>query len=156
MWKLTRLIRASAAYDDWYQLREEEKEPVVCGSFPVLSDGVSGDVGRDFGGLMKRILDCLPRSEVTQSFYRLVDEQSNTYVPDKAMTRQQLKQRFYQAFNLLAIPHPFDSFVHKLSILHVHILQNDDSITPEQFLMSSEHISVLNHWKTQKEYQMNG
>ena len=40
------------------------------GRFPVLSNGKEGDISRDFGGALKRLLQKLPKDHKTRRFYR--------------------------------------------------------------------------------------
>ena len=43
------------------------------GRFPVLSDGVNGNVNCDLGGALKRWMEKLPKSDSTNSFYCSLD-----------------------------------------------------------------------------------
>ena len=57
----------------------------ALGRFPVLSDGIKGDVSNDFGGSMKRYVECFPLHQCKDCFYRRVNRKGTGFMLAKTL-----------------------------------------------------------------------
>ena len=78
------------------------------GKFPVLSDGITGPIGKDAGGAIKRycaLLDkgLLPTDKVDRRFYRKVKASGLEYCPLYALGKDSVRVLFQSGFRRMGI-----------------------------------------------------
>ena len=121
--------------------------------FPLLSDGVSGNVEADFGGAIKRYCALFPASEQDGRFWRRISKCGNRYLGVTCpLGRNTIKKRIRGAFKLLGIERWDNLWSHSLRAQFATKIANDNNISDAERLASCRHSNV----QTNAKYQQRG
>jgi hypothetical protein len=118
------------------------------GSFPVLSDGVNGDVACDIGGAIKRLFLALP-DDGCDCFYRRISKDGKKFTK-APLGKDSIRNVFREGFNKLGISNYETLRPHALCALFITALANDSSVNQAENLACSRHLSVSANVRYQK------
>ena len=112
------------------------------GKFPVLSDGKTGDVRRDYGGTIKRLYEKIPKSDRTDRFYRKIAKCGSKFCTNAYIGKGKIRERFQFAFKLFGISNWETIRPNALRSVFITKLANDPSINIEETMAAARHGSV--------------
>ena len=111
------------------------------GRFPVLSNGKEGDISRDFGGALKRLLQKLPKDHKTRRFYRRLSKDKRSFI-DSPLGKKKIRESFKSGFSRLGVSNPEKLWPHSLRAHFTTTLANDASVSMKEAMAATRHNSL--------------
>ena len=128
------------------------QEQDALGKFPVLSDGIHGDVKNDFGGAIKRYVESFPVPERKGCFYRKVNRSGTGFTKKQVVGKESVTIMIRQGLKMFGIKHWEIICPHALRGHFASILANNPSVNLAESLKACRHKSA----KTNEKYQQTG
>ena len=100
-WGLAFFDKTKTHKFDMNQVYVEDMDDLL--RFPVLSDGMKGDLDRDFGGALKRYCEKLPPNTKEDRFYIHINKKTNRFKPNHPIGKNTIREIFKTAFKILLI-----------------------------------------------------
>ena len=124
----------------------------ALGRFPVLFDGITGDIAMDFGGAIKRYVQHFPPECRTGRFYKRLLSHGRSFSLQQVIGRETVKKMIREGYAILGIARWATLRPHCLRQHFTSILANDKSINDAEKLAACRHNSI----KTNQKYQHRG
>ena len=108
------------------------------GRFPVTSDGKTGDVARDFGGALKRLVQKIPAHITINRLYLRISKDGKTFV-NAPLGEKTIRSRFVKAFSVCGISNPDTLWPHALRAHFTTKLANDMGVSMKETMAAARH-----------------
>ena len=112
------------------------------GQFPVLSDGKVGNVSKDVGGAIKRMMKKIPPSSKTNRFYRRVSSNGQSFCVNAHLGKAKIRDRMRQAFKRMGILNWEKLHPHVLRGIFITRMANSSKVNLTETMVASRHNSV--------------
>ena len=109
--------------------------------FPVLSDGKNGDVARDFGGALKRLVKKIPAHIKTNRLYLRISKNGKSFV-NAPLGEKSIRSRFVKAYSVCGVSNPESLWPHALRAHFTTKLANDMGVSIKETMAAARHTTA--------------
>ena len=117
------------------------RKEIELGRFPVISDGISGNVAQDIGGTIGRLLCKIPIGKGSGQFYLRIRRDGNGFC-DSPLGKSKIRDMMRDAFKILEISNWKTLHPHALRGHFITTLANDKSVSLTETMAAARHTSV--------------
>jgi len=117
------------------------RKEIELGRFPVISDGISGNVAQDIGGTIGRLLSKIPVGKGSGRFYLRIRRDGNGFC-DSPLGKTKIREMMRDAFQILGISNWKTLRPHALRGHFITTLANDKSVSVAETMAAARHTSV--------------